>query len=155
MTTDIFISRRACRFYLNTTRNYSSFKQTFPLYFFFFGRKISKLKILLVFHRKDVAKNKHKNKGWWGWRQEEKQLLFFEEESPNFGDKQLFYLYVTCTRREWFDISKLGKKPKKIGCFRIIFLRMVEDKVWCQKKTLKLPSIRTICLLAWQKSDFK
>lgn len=120
MTTDVFICRRVCRFYLKTTRNYSSFKQTFPSCFF--GRKSAIFfsffkQVLLVFHRKDVAKNKYKNRGWWGWKQEEKHLLFF------FLKRNLLILeintYFACNLYKGgyagvcFDISKWDKKPKK------------------------------------------
>lgn len=58
MTTDIFIYRRVCLFYLKTTRNYSSFKQLFAPYFEQENQQIEKL----AFYRKDVAKNKYKKK---------------------------------------------------------------------------------------------
>lgn len=56
--------------------------------------------------------------------------FYFDEESPNFGDS-----YFTCNLYKGvyagvcFDISKLGKKQKKLGCFRPFILRIREAKI--------------------------
>lgn len=57
MTTDIFIYRRVCLFYLKTTRNYSSFKQLST-----FRKNISKLKIFLPFAGRMLQKTSTRKK---------------------------------------------------------------------------------------------
>lgn len=121
MTTDVFICRRVCRFYLKTTRNYSSFKQTFPSCFF--GRKSAifffsfSSKSCLSFTGRMLQKTSTRTEADEDEDKKKSTSFFF------FLKRNLLILeintYFACNLYKGghagvcFDISKWDKKPKK------------------------------------------